>query len=569
MALVKSSVEDELTTIFQNMKMEDTEEKYEIPNSIGVSLLEGKTLFKHQIECIKWMKLKEKSGRYGICGGILALSMGLGKTLTSTSLCMSEKTEYPNLIVCSKTVAYEWKNDIIKFFGKSCPFLIFHKSYLRNFDLLTYETIKSFKVIITTYETVMNVAKKNKVYEDTLVLDTRNRKTGIKNIEKPSIQNLQKVTGGMLLFKVPWNRIIADESHRFSNPKSITYYSMMSLYGDKKWCLSGTPLRNYTTDMYSQLRFCGYNNTVIPRQFKYSTYRDEKLAEFIMYKDYKDVNIKLPQFLETQITLEFEGQEKQIYDYYLSATRKAYNGFLVGSVQFACVLVLFLRLRQICVSPYTILKESSRNYKGEDKTEYSISQEVLDQMTDGLASWIKDVSGTAGIHSIKMNMIMKILSNIKKGEKILIFTSFKKVIDVLCLAIKEKLPNMKYLTLDGDVVGEERNKTLDLFKNKDEEYDVMLISYKVGSEGLNLVEANNVIMCENWWCPVVQQQAQARVYRMGQNKNVNVWKLIVKNSIEERIEEICKNKINLINQFVQHKKPTKMNAQMLGHILSM
>ena len=518
-------------------------------------------------------------------------------TLTATSLCMSEVQtkdfydvvsekfysvlyniiqqysehhQFPNLVVCSKTVAYEWKRDIKKFFGDSCPFLYFHRSELKTFNSITYDEIKNYKIVITTYETIMGIAKKYKLADRQFEFDQFNRRSGIRASREPSLENAKTVKGGLLLFKIPWNRIIADESHRFANPKSSTFYSMMCLYGKSKWCLSGTPLRNYSSDVYSQFRFCGYDQIIIPAQFNYNIYEKNKLYEFILCKDYKDAGIILPEIKDNTIIIDLDGREKEIYDYYHGATKKVYNGFLIGSYNFSNVLTLFLRLRQICVSPYTILAESSRKYKAEQEDkDYTISQQILDEMTDGLATWVKNKNGTAGIESAKMKAIIDIISKVNPGEKTLVFTSFKKVIDIATLALKTKMPQKKFLILDGDVTGVIREKTLDMFKDQTLGYDVLFISYKVGSEGLNLIEANNVIFCENWWNPVVLQQAKARSYRIGQKNIVNTWSIVIRNSIEEKIEAICKQKLKLIDDFLISKKKfsSKLDAATLGMIL--
>lgn len=559
-------------------------------NSLGFKMIKGFSIYKHQEEAIKWMITKEYEKKLNVCGGILALTMGLGKTLTTTGLCMTEKHNpvfyntsrkkyepveffhglqhsFPNLVVCSKTIAGEWKRDIKKFFGDSCPLLFFHKENLPHFDDLTYSSIKNYKMIITTYETVMTADKKHGFSEKFFVLDQFGRKSGILNCTKPSPEKTNSAKGSLLLFSIPWNRVICDESHRFSNPKSSTFYSIMALYGEKKWCLSGTPLRNYSSDIYSQLRFCGYDRVVSSSQFNYKTYEKEKLFEFILCKNYEDAGIKLPESIEHVLEVELEGREKELYDYYLGETKKVYNGFLVGTSNFSCVLALFLRLRQVCVSPYTVLEESSRNYKGKNKEEYSISQEILDRMTDGLSTWLRDKYGSSGLNSVKMKTLVKILSQIKDGEKTLVFTSFKKVIDIASLSVKTHLPDKKFLILDGDVTGKERESTIEKFKK--ENYDILFISYKVGSEGLNFTEATNIIMCENWWTPVVEQQAKARSHRIGQSNTVNIWKMVCNNSIEERIEKICREKLSLIDDFLISKKKfsSKLDSQTLGNIL--
>ena len=494
-------------------------------------------------------------------------------TCITASLCMTDsitsigsRIVYPNLVVCSKTVAYSWKNEIEKFFGKSCPFLYIHRSSLgKSFDLLSWDSIKNYKIIITTYETVMSVATKNKLIENQLGVDNLNRK-----VRMPSHDDCINVRGGMLLFKVPWNRIIADESHRLSNPTSSTFYSMMALWGDKKWNLSGTPLRNYSSDLFSQFRFNGYDKILVAKQFNFDEYQRGRMREFTLYKTYDDAKIYLPEIKRHKIEIVFEDKEKEIYEYYHSSMRKVYNGFLVGSYGFSNVLTLFLRLRQLCVVPYSILSESSRNYKKKEDEEYTLSQQILDDMTGGLSSWLTNKMGTAGIYSSKMKALINILKNVKKGEKTLVFSSFKKVIDIGALAVKTLLSHVKFLVLDGDVTGDNRDDVINKFKSDKHEYEVLFISYKVGSEGLTLVEASNVVHMENWWTPVVQEQAERRVWRIGQKREVNIFNITIKDSIEDRIDAICQDKSQMISDFKSSKKSSirsLIDSAMIGRMI--
>lgn len=590
--------------IFENSSSDDEsedEQEFDQPDPIfGLVLLKPYKLFTHQIEAIHWMKgiENERPKRLNMSGGILAEAPGLGKTLISASLCMTESRDptehlkttfptdisklintyivthtYPNLVVCSKTVSYSWKKEISKFFGDTCPYFYFHKEEHKNFEQLTYDSIKNYKIIITTYETLMGIAKKYKVSENQFVTDQFNRKAGIKSSRKPSHNECIKAVGGMVLFKTPWNRIIVDESHRFANPTSSTFYAMMALWGEKKWNLSGTPLRNYSSDLYSQFRFNGYDKVVVAKQFNYMEYEKGHMIDFTLYKTYESAGIVLPPIKRHTINIVLDEREKEIYEYYHNNLKIVYNGFVVGSHGFSNVLTLFLRLRQLCVVPYSILAESSRNYKGCDDTEYTLSQKILDGMTGGLASWLKDKNGTAGIGSAKMKALVDILKGVKKGEKTLVFTSFKKVIDVACLAMNEYLPDIKYLILDGDVTGKARDLVIENFKDPTHDYSVLFISFKVGSEGLTLTEASNVVFLSNWWSPTVQEQAERRVWRIGQKNTVNVYNIKITGSIEERIDMICAEKTKMIEEFKSAKgrfsnnSAGKLNAETLGRML--
>ena len=546
--------------LFTKMSIEIVfeDDNYEYPNEFGVCLKKGYKLHPHQIEAIKWMKTREDKKK----GGILSLYMGLGKTLTMTTLCMSEihtpaiyNIEYncylpseegegmithmfPNLVICTKTIAYTWKNEIKQFYDDSCPYFHFHKDVLKkNFDLLTYNDIKNYKVIITSYETISGIAKKYDMLDNSMFLP-----------KKPSSNDIKKAKGGLLLFKIPWNRIIVDESHLFSNPESSRFKSLIKLYGDKKWCLSGTPLRNYSSDLYSQLRFCGYNDIKSVKQFNVEVYNRNKLYEYLFTKNYKDTNIVLPPLIEHVIKIKLTDNEKEMYNIFYNETKKTIKEFLLNiEKDYSAVLALFIRLRQICISTYSILKDNN--------VSSGITKIIFEK--SNMLNWVEDKYGTSGINSSKITKIIEILNNIPPTEKTLIFTSFKKVISIIKLAISKKLPNKKFLVLDGDVTGKERENAIDSFKY-DKNINILLISYKVGSEGLNLIEANNIIFCENWWTPVVEEQAKLRSHRMGQTKPVNVWKLIIEDSIEERIEMVCKEKIQLQKDFLETHKDNKL-----------
>jgi SNF2 family DNA or RNA helicase len=557
-----SKTEQSVSTIV----FEDDEIKLQSANEFGVQYLEGFSLYPHQVEAVKWMINVEstETHKYGMRGGILALKMGLGKTLCTTTLCMSkyarEKTLnhlYPNLVVCSKTVANEWVRDISKFYGESCRVLYFHRDNISNFDKMTQRQIRQYDIVVVTYETVMSCSKIDNRYERQYIRDNRDRKIGVANSKCPPVD--ESVVGGSVLFYIPWRRIIADESHRLCNPTSITFAAMMALYSKRKFCLSGTPVRNYSSDMYCQLRFCGYNNTVV-QNFNVEVYQRQRLYDNIFCRDYEQSGIVLPDIETHNIEIKLGEREREVYEHYHSQTKREYTGYLIGKSDFSNLLVMFLRLRQLCVCPHIIVK---------DEEVGEISSHTLDSMSNGLAQWIRDVDGTAGIQSAKMQEMARILSATPTGEKTLIFSSFTGVIDIATRTIDRFLPKKRYLVIHGGVTGKRREDVLERFKTGD--YDVLIMSYKVGSEGLNLVEANNIIMFENWWTPVVQQQAQARTHRIGQKNTVNVYKLVVVDSIESNIEDMCDKKNQLIGDFLNGSREktggTGLNANLIGKIL--
>jgi SNF2 family DNA or RNA helicase len=245
----------------------------------------------------------------------------------------------------------------------------------------------------------------------------------------------------------------------------------------------------------------------------------------------------MPDYEEKSILIELSENEKKFYDNVHNNLKNEYKRFSNGFVSFGNVLHLFLRLRQMCVSSYAMIRQlkknidketieeieeiSDENFKLKDmKNIKSISTNDLVNkiVTNELYEWIMDKNGSAGYMSSKIGAVVEILKEIerrKNKEKVLIFTCFTTHMDIIKDRIENELKT-NVLLLNGTLKENERQETISLFKESNE-YNIMIINYKIGSEGLNLMEANNVILCENWWCPSVMEQAKHRAYRIGQS----------------------------------------------------
>ena len=278
--------------------------KSKLPNGSPIMM------FEHQISTLEWMKERELNMIYGIRGGIIILKQGLGKSLITMvhSLIMPKVENTPTLILVSKTLLSEWKTQgFDKFFNtnpkiKNPPcikVLYLYKSY-GKFENLTKDEILKYDFVITTYETLMSVCKKEGYYEDTLVRGDEHSLYNGKVIEircRERNEIIQNVKGYKLLFGIVWNRIVADESPKFSNPKTLLYKCIMSLCGRSKWCLTGTPVRNYATDIWSQLRFCGYDGVSSAKIWskQYQNYMViHNLLITMFHMNYEDAGICLP-----------------------------------------------------------------------------------------------------------------------------------------------------------------------------------------------------------------------------------------------------------------------------------
>jgi len=506
----------------------------------------------HQIEAVNWMlEIEEKtySNVYGINGGILSDSPGLGKTLSMLSLCIVSEYNngFPNLIICPKIVIEEWKNAITKFFGDTYKYLHFITNSNKDINI---DELCKYKFIITNYETIISIMKSENIVSKNIESNTR---------LFTSIDKLKTMKGNQLIVNLNWNRIICDESHRINNHKTFTYKSVISLISDRRWCLTGTPIRNYEKDIYCQFMFLGYKSN---GNFCYELYQKHKLHEYILRRDYNDIDIDIPLYKEKTINIEFTKEEREFYNHILGFTKTLYKKFSNGSVSFSSVLHLFLRLRQMCVSSYSMIKQLEK-----------ISSEnisVKDLVPNEMEDWLYEKNGSSGIKSSKINAIMDILQTIDNKEKVLIYTYFKCHMNLIKERIEKKFRE-NVLTLNGNYNDKERNEILNTFKTSPE-HNIMIINYSIGSEGLNLMEANNVILCENWWCPSVLEQAKHRAFRIGQKKNVNIFNIIIKDTIEEKIQKICDKKNILNEQFMMNvsnssKNTINMNSKILRKII--
>jgi SNF2 family DNA or RNA helicase len=520
----------------------------------------GPVLMPHQVKALEFVRLREKD--LVISGGFLGMQMGMGKTLTMLSH-LAEETEQksPTLVACPKTAMLTWKQEITKHYQGRFSVLLFRKDEAK-LETLTAEDISNYDIVITNYDYIRSLCKRLDLFDRLAYKDSRERIIGA-NISYKPICNVN--TGEALLFSTRWGRIIADESHNFSNFKTALWQSMMCLCSKFKWCLSGTPIRNICDDLYAQYKFLGYRDG----KFDIKAFRSLKIDKYIFYMNYEIAGIKLPEVNHVRVPIVLEEQNLKIYNYYLEKANEAYDSFTVGTTDFVEVLTLFIRLRQVCLAPWTVTPDLSKLTK-QAVDEYELSQIELDELSEGLSLWINEKNGTAGMKAPKILKTIELINSVPRGEKVIVFTMFKKVIDLLSVACCDR----SYVVINGDIVGKQRESIITSFKRDD--IDVLFISYKIGAESLNLTEANHIILLEPWWCPAVIDQAKSRVHRLGQNKTTNLYELYISNnrdffSIEEAILEYCDGKRAKAAEFYEQGKMDpeyRLNAQTLGAIIS-
>lgn len=358
-------------------------------------------------------------------------------------------------------------------------FLILHREYERG--IKSVDSLSGLDFVLTTYDTLITLGKRSR------------------------LSKKQDVN----IFDIQWHRIIADESQRFVNPKAKLFKALSSFHPCFRLCLTGTPIRNYDYDLYSQLLFCGLDKGI---KWSYKGYMEMGLSRNIMLMSMDDAEIQLPTKHTVRLNLKFNPEEREIYDSVLERSRDTLQTFSDGKTTFAAVLIQFLRLRQVCITSDLILK------KQDSKTE-----------------------------STKFGRVLQIVKHVPVNEKVLIFSCFTSALSILMNLLTDH--SYPCILIDGSTSMKKRDKLLNMFRTSNT-HNILLLTNTVGSVGLNLIEANHVILLEPWWNTVTGNQAAARCHRIGQKRDCYVWELVMKNSVEERMVEMCNTKSLISNKFL-------------------
>lgn len=422
-------------------------------------------------------------------GGILADDMGLGKTVQALSFMQHYKNEnesLQSLVVCPTTLIYNWENEIKKF----TPELTYHIHHgpARSREK---ENFKNFDVIITTYGTLRSDIK--------------------------------------LLVHVPFDYLVLDESQAIKNPSSKVTKAASLLNARHRLCMSGTPLQNNTFDLFAQMNFLNpgmlgsmeffRQEFAIPIDKSGDPERKEHLKKiiypFILRRTKEQVAKDLPEKTETILFCEMEEEQRSIYDAY----RNDFRTQILGNIESQgihksqlTILQGLMKLRQICDSP-AILNEAEKFEN----------------------------------HSIKLDELTREITENISNHKALVFSQF---LGMLAL-IREKLDQLgvKYEYFDGSTSAPNREIAIQSFQN-DDSVRVFLISLKAGGVGLNLTAADYVYIVDPWWNPAVEQQAIDRTHRIGQEKNIFAYRMICKDTIEDKIMQLQDKKRALAKDLI-------------------
>ena len=437
------------------------------------------TLREYQVEGIQWLTfLKENQ-----LGGILADDMGLGKTLQTLAFVQSCKSHSPSLVVAPTSLLSNWLSEAHKFTPDLSVYIYYGSQRHESLnDLLEYD------LIITSY-----------------------------GVLQRDIETLTEIS---------FEHIFLDEAQAIKNAKTKVARCCFKLNGKFRACLTGTPIENHLGELWSLFNFLmpGYlaSEKVFTQMFRQPIEREQdnlvykslinRVSPFILRRTKQAVAKELPEKVEIERSFELTESQADFYEAVrLAMTEEIQKAVHAQSNIKNQILIsnALLRLRQICCHPQLI--------------DWPSAQAIED--------------------SVKLEWLLQVLPEmIEEGRKILLFSSFRKMLDIIAKKLHEL--NIDYLTLTGQ--SKNRGDIVEKFQTG--KIPIFLISLKAGGAGLNLTAADTVIHFDPWWNPAAESQASDRAYRIGQNKSVFVYKLITRGTVEERIQTLQKSKSALSDQ---------------------
>lgn len=339
-----------------------------------------------------------------------------------------------------------------------------------------------------------------------------------------------------VLGNVSWAVLGVDEAHRLKNDDSLLYKSLFEFDTNHRLLITGTPLQNSLKELWALLHF------IMPHKFdswddfeaehkesadKGYTKLHKQLEPFLLRRVKKDVEKSLPAKVERILRVEMTTLQKQYYKWILTKNYKALTKGLKGSQ--SGFINIMMELKKCC--NHALLIRPPEN---------AASLDALQQLIRG---------------SGKLLLLDKLLCRLREtGHRVLIFSQMVRMLDIIADYLQ--LRRFPFQRLDGSIKGELRRQALDHF-NADASQDFcFLLSTRAGGLGINLATADTVVIFDSDWNPQNDLQAQARAHRIGQKNQVNIYRLVTKNSVEEDIIERAKRKMVLDHLVIQRMDTT-------------
>jgi superfamily II DNA or RNA helicase len=462
----------------------------------------------YQLEGLSWLNWLQSSK----LGGCLADDMGLGKTIQTLALLQFNNE---NLSSCKKNITPEKLTLFADPIQKFTSLIIVPASLIHNWE----NEIKRFTPGLKVCSYKGNQRKKSTSYFQSFDIILSSYHTVRQDIDLISAFN--------------FHYIILDESQVIKNPASMIYKTVNRLKSDYRLVLTGTPVENSITDLWTQLNFVNPgllgNLSFFRREFAKPIEKkndDEKglqlrkiIKPFILRRTKEMVAKDLPPVIEQTVFCDMTEEQAKLYEEEKSAVRNSIlKNIELSGIEKSAIVVLqgLMKLRQISNHPLM----ANEDYK----------------------------FGSGKFDTVLQNME----SVVSEGHKILVFSSFVKHLELYAEVFKKNRTSFSMLT--GSSIN--REKIVNGFQN-DPSNKIFLISLKAGGLGLNLTAADYVFILDPWWNPAAEVQALSRAHRIGQNRSVFVYRYISSDSIEEKIISLQEKKSKLADTFIHSNNPLK------------
>ena len=468
----------------------------------------------YQKKGLMWLTNLTKFG-FGAC---LADDMGLGKTIQVIAWLLYQREEnlidsYPTLIICPTSVLGNWEREIERF-APSLPVIRHHGlNRARSKESLEKNFLPHI-IVLTTY-----------------ALARRDRE---------------------FLSKIEWANVILDEAQNIKNPFSQQARAIRRFKAKCRVALTGTPIENRLSELWSIFEFLNPGFLGPLKSFKtkialpVERYKDleatSKLKKltgpFLLRRVKTDKSIisDLPEKNEMKVFCTLTKEQATLYQALLNETMKKIEKE-EGIKRRGIVLSLIMSLKQICNHPSLYLKESGPLPGRSGKLERL--SEMCEEVVEG-------------------------------GDRALIFTQFREM-GYLLVRYLEKKMGIQVPFLHGGVPSKKREEMIYSFQKRKDSPPIFLLSLKAGGTGLNLARANFVFHFDRWWNPAVENQATDRTFRIGQKRNVQVYKMVCLGTMEEKIDKMLEEKSELLERVVSpgEKWITEMSNDELYEVLSL
>ena len=484
-------------------------QRVEIPDTVHAQLRD------YQRRGVDWMYWMSRNN----LGAVLADDMGLGKTLQLLSLTAIEKhreqSTGPTLVVAPTSVVGNWAREAAKFVP-SLRILVHHGSQRATGEELV-RVATGRDLVITSYGTVSRDFS--------------------------------------ALGRIEWDRVVLDEAQAIKNSSTRASKSVRSLPSRHRIALTGTPVENRLSEMRSIIDFTNPGVLGSASFFRHHFAKpierdnDEALtdrlrrltAPFILRRLKTDPAIidDLPEKTEEVLTVTLSDEQAALYKALVDDVQRQLETKDKGMARRGMVLASLTRMKQICNHPAHYLGDGSPvTLKGQHR-------------------------------SGKIEKLMELVDHaVQSGQRMLVFTQYRAFGEILQPYLSEQLGESVPF-LHGGVPQEKRDRLVSDFQ-ADDGPAVMILSLKAGGTGLNLTAASMVVHMDRWWNPAVENQATDRAFRIGQQKNVAVYKMISAGTMEESIQDILDGKTHLAGAIVGEGEGwiTELDPQQLAELMS-